>query len=680
MFLGSIAQEDVIFSTETIITVTPGQNFRDLMIFVEQDRYLITEGSAKLTAAYNKGETTVAAGQALVTDTSALDQQVRTAITTMAGASIAGVSASISAVDGAVVRLSNASAESSSAAAATADNDLIDAAAILNDSVSLVATRRVSLDSTVSALLAILQAVGNVFDPNNQGLDEYTDAKDLTQSVDEIISQYVSGTSDRRPEGLASIATIETLIASVINSYSTVASNASGTPFQTSANAASTAVGTWRTAAATWVAKAKALLNTDPAPVPADTVYTEWASAVTGLAAPRDAANLATSALNAEINASYATQEQAFAQSYLQFSTSVSQASTDAIAFLEAVKNVRAAKGGFIPFEENGEFSYAKVNINNFNLITKGLLYTWLKDYFMSGHSYDVWLVAVGPDIGSIPGSTIDTFLTRLKTVYSFAKVYAYWKTILVGAAFEPSAAVELAELCSLDKALLSSVPLLPCITPQEPQNDPVVAALLQKQSDAYVVAHPDVTRNGALLNLGDAQAFLNASGTAIGNNLDYHGFNYITASGDNGFNLPYGTRESLKSQKISFYKSVDSISGNVAAIGAVSLKNTYLQAQAIVAYVNYMTKEQVAAFITRRNTLRSEQTYKSILRILEANLQKFGPRGSGRLTDLAITAPGFASLPASKGDEIIVPGAWMATYVDQVHRVQVQGTLYITA
>ena len=75
-------------------------------------------------------------------------------------------------------------------------------------------------------------------------------------------------------------------------------------------------------------------------------------------------------------------------------------------------------------------------------------------------------------------------------------------------------------------------------------------------------------------------------------------------------------------------------------------------------------------------NKFRNNQTYQAILLILTDQVAPF--LQFGRLDGFRITAPPFNQLPPS-GDEITVPNAWEATYVDEVRSVTVYGTLYIT-
>jgi hypothetical protein len=133
-----------------------------------------------------------------------------------------------------------------------------------------------------------------------------------------------------------------------------------------------------------------------------------------------------------------------------------------------------------------------------------------------------------------------------------------------------------------------------------------------------------------------------------------------------------------MKENFIQFWKSVDSISGNSAAIGVQALDGTYIVAYWVIDDINFMTKETVAAYITQRNMRKNSITYQGILNLLDRQILRFV--NSGVLTDYRITAPSFDQLPAAKGDQIIIPGAYEVTYVNALHTVQVQGTLYIAA
>ena len=151
----------------------------------------------------------------------------------------------------------------------------------------------------------------------------------------------------------------------------------------------------------------------------------------------------------------------------------------------------------------------------------------------------------------------------------------------------------------------------------------------------------------------------------------------YITCSGPSGTNLSQGTRKLLESLNIQTFKPIGDNSGSVASIGANTINGDVVQATWILAYVTYMTKVAVAQLITSNNFLKNANSYSRILSVMSSYLTKFGASGSGRLENMQITAPAFGSID-SKADQIIIPDAWSATYVDQVREVQITGTLYI--
>jgi hypothetical protein len=324
----------------------------------------------------------------------------------------------------------------------------------------------------------------------------------------------------------------------------------------------------------------------------------------------------------------------------------------------------------------------ATVTSDTYSSVVNGLARSWLFDFFASGTTSEAYLVMCAPDVTADTGD----FITGMEAAYDVLKGYAYWKTACAGAAdaVDPTIAIALATKCADDAQLLSGPPLFP-ITTLDPANvetsDPLyVAFKTNGKVDAVFTAHQDATRNGSLFRLGQAMSFINASGTCVGNNFDYVATSLITASGEVGNSLPIAVRNMFKDLNIGFFKLVGNSSGDVAAVGVVSLLGRNMQAYWIVAYINYMCKVNVATFITQPNRMRNAASYATILAILSTQLNRFGPSGSQRLVNTVISAPAFADLPPSKGDEIIIPNAWSANYTDQVHTVTVYGTLTIAA
>lgn len=320
------------------------------------------------------------------------------------------------------------------------------------------------------------------------------------------------------------------------------------------------------------------------------------------------------------------------------------------------------------------------VTASDYAEYTSGLLRSWLYDLFCNGFSGDCILVACG---ASIEDESAD-FITAMEAAYDLLKAYAYHKTCCVCSGetetLVPAVAVALAKKCAEDKGLLSSAPYFSftTATPSQPATDAIYNALNTIKADAFMAAHQDVTRNAALYSLGLAMSTINGSGTCVGNSFDMEKSNMITPSGPDGTNLAKSVRDSLKVLNIQTFKPVGDNSGAVAAIGAATLNGDIVQATWIVAYVTYMTKVAVAQLITSGNFLKNAANYSRIVTLLSSYLAAFGPSGSGRLTQLAVTAPAFEALPEAADDQIIVPDAWSAKYVDQVRNVQITGTLYI--
>lgn len=370
------------------------------------------------------------------------------------------------------------------------------------------------------------------------------------------------------------------------------------------------------------------------------------------------------------------------------------------------------------------------VTANDYAEHTTGTLRSWLYDLFCNGFSGDCILVACAPHsegttvivysangtdffedqamsipavipAGKTPVATGEEnqysyqtdpssadFIEAMGTAYETLKAYAYHKTVCaaptlaLGSPFvlESAVALSFAQLCATDKGLLSSAPYYPFTTgaPEDPMNDIIYATLKNANVDAFMSAHQDSTRNAALYSLGLAMSTLNGSGTPVGNSMDMIKSANITSSGPEGQNLPKAIRDVLYNVNVQTFKPVGDNSGNVAAKGASTLNGEVVQAVWIVAYITYMVKVSVARLITVPNFMKNEDNYRRILNLLRNQLLPFGETGSGRLRLITFTAPSFANLPPAKGDQIIVPDAWSARYVDQVREVQITGTLYI--
>lgn len=311
------------------------------------------------------------------------------------------------------------------------------------------------------------------------------------------------------------------------------------------------------------------------------------------------------------------------------------------------------------------------------------LLSSWLYDLFCNGFTGDCILVACAakPNDDDDEGAH-DAFIAAMETAYDSMRAYAYHKTVCAGSdtGLNPEIAVALAAKCKVDKGLLSSAPYYPftSATPATVSSDTIYSALKTAGEDAFMSCHADTTHNGALFSLGLALANLNGSGTAVGTSMDMIKTNMITPSGVNGANLPKTTRDVLYASHVQSFKPVGDNTGYVAAMGDQTINGDIIAATWIIAYVTYMSKVSIAKMITVPNFLKNAINYGKIVGVPAGYLSLFGEAGSGRLSNINITAPAFADLPASAGDEIIIPGAWSAVYTDHVRTVRITGSLYI--
>ena len=375
-----------------------------------------------------------------------------------------------------------------------------------------------------------------------------------------------------------------------------------------------------------------------------------------------------------------------FAQENVSFTTRVVKTAVvgdnfwKCMIFVENDRFVTASDPVWTAVPGSSTIKALSVSADDYAEYTTGLLQSWLYDLFCNGFTGDCILVACA-DKDDAPTN----FIEQMEVAYGLMKAYAYHKTVCAGGdtldTNFASCAAKLAELCAIDKNLLSSAPYLPYSsgTPTDTSSDPLYSTVLAS-GDAFMAAHQDASRNAALYSLGLAMSTLNNSGTCIGNSFDMVKSSNITCSGPQGTNLAKGIRDTLRGLNIQTFKPVGDNTGSVAAIGAKTLKGDVVQATWIVAYVTYMTKVAVAQLITTNNFLKNEASYGRIIGVMMSYLALFGPQGSGRLKDLNSTAPGFDQLPTAAEDVIIIPDAWEATYVDQVREVQITGTLYIGA
>lgn len=370
--------------------------------------------------------------------------------------------------------------------------------------------------------------------------------------------------------------------------------------------------------------------------------------------------------------------------------TSVGDNFWKVMVFLENTRYIDSTDTAWVAVPGLTGVKALTVTADDYASYTSGVLQSWLYDLFVNGFTGDCILVAISDNIDGTSITAAD-FITAMDSAYEILKPYAYFKTVLAGEPGDnystlPAVAVELASLCAVDKGLLSAAPLYPCIStnpaeeddtskPDSPvvKGDAVYKALNAANKDAFMVYAEDVTRNAALYSLGLALSVTNGSGTSVGNQFDFVASSGMSASGTSGLNPTSAMKTIWESLNIGYFKTVGDNSGNVAQVGAETLQGDTYAATWIIAYIAYMSKVSIAQLMTARNFYRNESNYERILNVLAGILNKF----SERLKNIFITAPKFSEI-AESSDEIIIPNAWEATYIDVIRKVTITGTLYI--
>lgn len=198
--------------------------------------------------------------------------------------------------------------------------------------------------------------------------------------------------------------------------------------------------------------------------------------------------------------------------------------------------------------------------------------------------------------------------------------------------------------------------------------------------SNARVVYNGDSKINPALAQLGATLSAVNPTGTPVGNSMDMVAFSTIQASGavvdGQRANLTAMQKTALDALHVGYDTWVGDGSEDVVTEGSMNLKGESVGAEWIKAYITHQCRLKAAEYVTRMNVFLNESAYRSILAMLGGVVRPFVE--SGRLSGFRITAPAFGSVAFTKGDTIVVPNAWTATYVDNVRSVRIYGTLYV--
>ncbi len=322
--------------------------------------------------------------------------------------------------------------------------------------------------------------------------------------------------------------------------------------------------------------------------------------------------------------------------------------------------------------------TYVTVTKADYASVVKNDLLSWLDGFFASNAISNVHIIVFAA------GDPSDFGTAGLETAYDLWKYLAYFKLILQLDALEVDAQLALADLCQDDPAsqCMINTDDAECLDPDSTIS--IAYALNQAGSTgASLVYYADSNTgepiNSALVQLGLTLALLNSTGTPVGNKLDYMATLNIESSGTDGGNLSSTDSNDLIDQNIGYWLTVGDGTGQVAQYGGLNLAGVPLGAFWVQNYLDYVMSIQASEYLTdpTANRYKNNETYQGILLIVQVNGQPFNDLGV--LSGFKITAPSFINLPATDGNKFIIPNAWQATFNQNIKKVTVTGTLFIT-
>lgn len=313
--------------------------------------------------------------------------------------------------------------------------------------------------------------------------------------------------------------------------------------------------------------------------------------------------------------------------------------------------------------------SVLSTNGNSFSTLVIGDLLDILTAFYTEQKNQTAYIIVFDND-ATPAGPT-------LSDVYTDMKSFAYWVTM---SSTTVADWVALANLQKTNSDLTAPV-LIDTDTYSMADTTSVFYAFASAKLDSWMAYDPDVSKHPIVYQLGRSLSFTNLSGTPVGNSMDFVVCTGISTPGVDGANLDPTEKSALEALNINYFNTIGNGTGSVALIGGKSLNSKVMAAEWIVAYCNFVNRIKVAEIITAMNAFRNAATYFKILQTLKTTVGLFtDTTGMGRLTAFKIIAPAFNKLPAVGGDNITVPNAWEATYVDNIRKVDVQGNLIIAA
>ena len=203
--------------------------------------------------------------------------------------------------------------------------------------------------------------------------------------------------------------------------------------------------------------------------------------------------------------------------------------------------------------------------------------------------------------------------------------------------------------------------------------------------TNAFVDASGDpIGYSPALYQLGRTLSTINESGVPVGSSFDMTAvdFQNVMPTADTGTEILVGASATFadyfETVRINYFKPVGNGTMQLTNFGGWTILSNCTSAEWIVAYLNFMNRVACATIITSGRALKNARTYSELLDAVKINIA--GQIRNERITDFRMTAPSFGDLPKTNGHTISIPNAWEGTYVDNVRKVKISGTLTVAA
>lgn len=146
----------------------------------------------------------------------------------------------------------------------------------------------------------------------------------------------------------------------------------------------------------------------------------------------------------------------------------------------------------------------------------------------------------------------------------------------------------------------------------------------------------------------------------------------------DVNLNLDSKWYENLDAKFVGYFISIsDNTENNAELLRDRSVENFPIPAYLISKWIDYNASQKLANYATSVETLTepvlaNEETYTYIQQLVQSTINTFA--STGRIVDVVLKFPPYAE--AKKGNTFVGVAVWKATYVDDLGRVEISGSV----